>query len=83
MQLLTVCLLSSIGVDEDVQFEEASRLESSLDSSHHNILQVRRCLLCLSGVTVFFLNWQVADWVVYSLVAVSTVRPVICLRTGY
>jgi hypothetical protein len=54
MQLLTVCLLSSIGVDEDVQFEEASRLESSLDSSHHNILQVRQCLLCFSGVTVYF-----------------------------
>jgi estrogen-related receptor beta like 1 len=27
------------GVDEDIQFEEASRLEASLDGSHHNILQ--------------------------------------------
>lgn len=27
------------GVDEDLQFEEASRLDASLDASHHNILQ--------------------------------------------
>jgi estrogen-related receptor beta like 1 len=27
------------GVDEDLQFEEASRLDASMDASHHNILQ--------------------------------------------
>ncbi len=27
------------GIDEDLQFEEASHLETSVDASHHNILQ--------------------------------------------
>jgi hypothetical protein len=62
IQLLTVCLLSSIGVDEDVQFEEASRLESSLDSSHHNILQVRHDLVGLLCCCVFLDGQEAADW---------------------
>ena len=27
------------GIDEDIQFEEASRMDTSMDASHHNILQ--------------------------------------------
>ena len=27
------------GADEDIQFEEASRMDTSIDASHHNILQ--------------------------------------------